>query len=121
MKHLVESLLHLAAIERNEFDYAKTKLNVHEIIEEAISTVEMILLEKGGEIKTKLEASKTHVYADQLHLSNAIVNLLSNAIKYSKEKVLIELSTQNSGHEIYIEIKDNGIGIPLKYQKYILY
>lgn len=119
LQHLVESLLHLAAIERNEFDYAKTKLNVNEIIEEAISTVEMILLEKGGKIETKLEATNTQVYADQLHLSNAIVNLLSNAIKYSKEKVQIELSTKNAAGEIQIAIKDNGIGISLKYQKYI--
>lgn len=119
LQHLVESLLHLAAIERNEFEYAKTTVNVHEIIQEAISTVEMVLIEKVGVIETKLEAENTIVYADQLHLSNAIVNLLSNAIKYSKEKVQIEISTKNGTGEIQIAIKDNGIGIPAKYQKYI--
>lgn len=119
LQHLVESLLHLAAIERDEFDYAKENVNIHEIIEEAISAVEMILLEKGAKIKTKLNTADASVYADKLHLSNAIVNLISNAIKYSKEEILIEITTKNTGGKILVEVKDNGIGISLKYQKYI--
>lgn len=119
LQHLVESLLHLAAIERNEFDYAKEHLNVHEIIEDAISTVEIILLEKGGKIETNLNTSNDLVFADKLHVSNAIVNLLSNAIKYSKENLLISITTKNTDDEVIVEVKDNGIGISAKYQKYI--
>ncbi len=119
LQHLVESLLHLAAIERNEFDYAKEKLNLHEIIDDGISTVRMILMDKGGKIDTKFRATKSDVFADKLHITNVIVNLLSNAIKYSKETPEIEIITGNNQDGIVVEVKDNGIGIPLKYQKYI--
>ena len=114
LQHLVESLLHLAAIERNEFDYAKEKLNFHEVIEDGISTVEMILLEKGGKIEVKFNALNKEIIADKLHLTNVIVNLLSNAIKYSKESPVIEITTRNVEDKILIEVKDNGIGIAFK-------
>lgn len=119
LQHLVESLLHLAAIERNEFDYVKEKVIVDEILNDAISSVEIILIEKGGKIESKLNAANAKVLVDKLHFSNAIVNLLSNAIKYSKEDLFIELTTQLTKDGIIIEVKDNGIGIPAKYQKYI--
>ncbi len=119
LQHLVESLLHLAAIERNEFDYSKEKLNAHKIIEDAISTVEMILYEKGGKIEIKFDALNVEVIADKLHFTNVIVNLLSNAIKYSGQSPKIKITTKNIDGKILIEIKDNGIGIAMKYQKYI--
>ncbi len=119
LQHLVESLLHLAAIERNEFDYSKEKLNINKIIEDAISTVEMILFEKDGNIELKFDASNSEIIADKLHFTNVIVNLLSNAIKYSNESPEIKITTKNIEEKLLIEVEDNGIGIALKYQKYI--
>lgn len=119
LQHLVESLLHLAAIERNEFDYAKEKLNLHDVINDSISTVEMILAENSGSVKISLEALNSEIIADKLHITNVMVNLLSNAIKYSKEAPLIEITTRNFEGKVCVEVKDNGIGIPLKYQKFI--
>ena len=119
LQHLVESLLHLAAIERNEFDYSKKKLNINEIIEDAISTVEMILLEKGGNIELKFGAENDDFFGDKLHFTNVIVNLLSNAIKYSNKSPKIKIATKNIEGKLLIEVEDNGIGIALKYQKYI--
>ena len=49
--------------------------------------------------------------ADEVHLTNIINNLLDNAIKYSKENLLIKLSTQNVNGHIRIKIEDNGIGM----------
>jgi len=119
LQNLVESLLHLAAIERNEFDYSKEKLNINNIIEDGISTVEMILFEKGGKIDVKFETSNSEIIADKLHFTNVIVNLLSNAIKYSNESPAIEITTKNIDNKILVEVKDNGIGVALKYQKYV--
>lgn len=119
LQHLVESLLHLAAIERDEFDYSKETIDVNDIITEGISTFEMIMLEHEGKITTNLQASKTAAFADKLHLTNALVNLISNSIKYSKELPEIHIQTKNSENFITISVSDKGIGIPIKYQKYI--
>jgi len=49
--------------------------------------------------------------ADEVHFTNIITNLLDNAIKYSKENVLIKLSTLNFNNHLRIKIEDNGIGM----------
>ena len=48
-----------------------------------------------------------------------MLNLLSNAIKYSNENTLIEIKAKRDFDFLFIEIKDQGIGIPLKDQAHI--
>ena len=119
LQRQVESLLHLAAIERNEFEYEKKEIGISEIIEEATNTVEMLLIEKDGNLKIENKAKDAMVLVDKIHLSNAIVNLLSNAIKYSKDKPEIKITTFRENKKVGIEVEDKGIGIPSKYVKYI--
>ncbi len=119
LQHLVESLLHLAAIERDEFDYSKESIDMKQIIAESISTFEMIMQEKDGKISTDLKAPQTIVLADKLHVTNVLVNLISNSIKYTKGSPEILIQTRNSDNYVVISVKDKGIGIPAKYQKYI--
>lgn len=119
LQHLVESLLHLAAIERDEFDYTKEPLSLNEVIEDGISTFEMILQDQDGKITTELNASKPFVFGDKLHLTNVLVNLISNSIKYTVERPEIVIQTKNSNENVLLLIRDNGIGISPKYQKYI--
>ena len=48
---------------------------------------------------------------DEVHLINIINNLLDNAVKYSKENLLIRVSTHNAANQLKIKIEDNGIGM----------
>lgn len=52
-------------------------------------------------------------------LKNCIINLISNAIKYSGPDSRIEFSTQITGNNLTIIIRDNGIGIPKEDQKHL--
>lgn len=119
LQHLVESLLHLAAIERDEFDYSKEALNIDDVIAESISTFEMILPDNGGEISTELNTTQSIIFGDKLHLTNALVNLISNAIKYTRDIPTIKITTENTDESLSVIVSDNGIGIPQKYLKYI--
>ena len=92
---------------------------MHKIIEDGVSSVEMILFEKSGKVNVKFDASNSEIAADKLHFTNSIVNLISNAIKYSTEVPEIEITTKNVDDKILIKVRDNGIGIAQKYQKYI--
>jgi two-component system phosphate regulon sensor histidine kinase PhoR len=56
---------------------------------------------------------------DKIHMTNAIANLLTNALKYSSGPPLIRIRTFVQQDHIGLEIGDNGIGIPQKYQKSI--
>ena len=62
-------------------------------------------------VSMDLQAKHAIVPGDELHLSNVIFNLIDNAIKYGKEDPEIKISTHNSGKNMVILVKDNGIGM----------
>ncbi len=59
------------------------------------------------------------VNLDSKLLKNIIINLLSNAIKYSQDDGGIYILTEISSKNLKITVKDEGIGIPKKDQKFL--
>src|SRR5690606_29904361 len=59
------------------------------------------------------------VNTDPNILNNILLNLISNAIKYSPSHTTIDVNSYTEGNKVIISVKDNGIGIPEKDQKYI--
>ena len=59
------------------------------------------------------------IFADKFHLEIVMGNLLSNAIKYqdyAKDDPYISIRLQKGEGKTVIEVADNGIGIPKKFQ-----
>jgi two-component system phosphate regulon sensor histidine kinase PhoR len=57
---------------------------------------------------------KITVSMDRFHLNTILTNLLDNAVKYDADNIEIELKSDVS--TFYLEVKDNGKGIPFKEQ-----
>ncbi|MBS1644179.1 MAG: HAMP domain-containing histidine kinase [Bacteroidetes bacterium] len=120
MNKQVETILQAARIEREEISLNRTELDAHAIIEKTAHNVALRLEEKQGALSLNLRATKSKIYADEVHFSNLIFNLLDNAIKYSAQDLKIEISTSNSvGQMLTIRIKDNGIGMTKETQAHI--
>ncbi len=115
----VENVLRISKLEKNQLDVSKEKVEVHDVIEEAITHVDLLVKDKGGRIKVKLNADLTEVLANEFHFKNVIVNILDNAIKYSNETPKIDIVTENTAQNIIIKVKDNGIGMSKIVQKNI--
>ncbi|WP_308992135.1 HAMP domain-containing sensor histidine kinase [Mariniflexile litorale] len=107
----VENVLRISKLEKNELNISKDRLDLHEIVEDAITHVELIVEDRQGYIKTFFNAQKTSVLANETHFTNVIVNILDNAIKYSPEAPKIEVYTENVGNNILLKIKDHGSGM----------
>jgi len=67
---------------------------------------------KEGQRISFTHEGNSDVWVDKQLLRNVIFNLLSNAIKYSDPGKLIKLNVKADGKTIFIEITDQGIGIP---------
>ena len=113
----VENVLRISKLEKNELNISKDRVKLHDLIEEAITHVELIVEDRKGSIKTFLEADKSSVLANETHFTNVIVNILDNAIKYSPEAPQIEVYTENIGTNIILKIKDHGSGMSKAAQK----
>ena len=115
----VENVLRISKLEKRELDISKETNNIHEIIEEAIEHVNLIIEDRQGKISTHFEATRTTVLLNDVHFTNVIVNILDNAIKYSSEIPLIEIYTENVKDYVIIKVKDHGMGMSKIVQKRI--
>jgi two-component system, OmpR family, phosphate regulon sensor histidine kinase PhoR len=112
LKTQVEKVLQMATLEKDDITLNKVLVDVHQIIKQAVDSVNVALEQKQGSINTKLKAQQAHIEADKVHLTNIIYNLIDNAIKYSGDKPPeITISTRNIKSGIEIVVEDNGIGI----------
>jgi len=115
----VENVLRISKLEKKELDIAKDANNIHEIIEDAIEHVNLIVEDRNGTITTHFNATRTSVLLNDVHFTNVIVNILDNAIKYSPDEPKIEIHTENVKDFIIIKIKDKGSGMSKTAQKRI--
>jgi len=119
MNAQVENVLRISKLEKNELDLPKDRLKLHDIIEDAITHVSLIVEDRGGYINTHLDAMKSSVLANDLHLTNVVVNMLDNAMKYSEKAPKIDIYTENVKDTIILKIQDQGMGMTKSVQKRI--
>ncbi|MGB1206583.1 MAG: ATP-binding protein [Chitinophagales bacterium] len=109
----VEKVLQYARLEKGQLKLNIERLDMHDILSEALNKISLQVEKKNGDIFTKLEANEFVIEGDRMHLTNVIYNLLDNAIKYAKEEEVpkIEVTTRCSSTHFIVAIKDNGVGM----------
>jgi two-component system phosphate regulon sensor histidine kinase PhoR len=117
LKNQVEQVLQIAVIEKGEMKIRKKDIDVHKVIADIVQKMEITISERGGAIKTYLNANSAKIFADKMHFTNVINNLLDNANKYTPDSPVIIVRTHNAKNGIVISIEDNGIGIKTNDQK----
>lgn len=107
----VEKVLQMATLDKKEFKLKMEKVDIHEIIDNAIQNINLQVEKRGGAIKKDLKAKKREIVADEVHLTNIIYNLLDNANKYSPEKPEITITTHNVNGGLSVKVEDKGVGM----------
>jgi len=115
----VENVLRISKLEKNQLDLTSSVADLHDIIHDAITHVNLIVNDKGGYIHEHLEALQSEVMVSKFHFTNVIVNMLDNAIKYTNDAPNIDVYTENAGNNIILKIKDQGIGMNKNVQKHV--
>jgi signal transduction histidine kinase len=119
LRNQVEHILQIAVLDREEFRLRKRMTEIHGLISELSEQFNLLVQEKKGSIKMKLEATHSVLYADPMHLRNIIANLLDNACKYSPKKPEILIHTCDSDLGVVISVEDKGAGISHENQKHV--
>jgi PAS domain S-box-containing protein len=112
MSRLVNDLLNLAHVGRQEMKKEQTSLN--RLIEEVI--LESKRETEGREIEWRV-ADLPLVEGDPGLLKQVFANLLSNSIKYTRprQQAIIEMGLRVMNEEPVIYVRDNGVGFNMKY------
>ena len=115
----VENILQISRLEKGNLQLEREPLDVHDLITNAITHVQVMLNERGGVIHTHFLADNSDISANESHLTNVFINVIENAIKYSPEAPEIDIYTENIKNRILIRIKDKGQGMSKQGTKYI--
>lgn len=121
VNHLTGILNDFLSLEKLEAGKTEPKFQEFDIVsfsEDIIEEMQM-LAKKNQNIIYQHTGISSKVNIDPSLLKNSVINLVSNAIKYSGENTFIEFNTELTNKELFITVKDNGIGIPEEEQKYL--
>lgn len=111
MNRQVETILQIATLDKHEMDFSYDEIDLHDVILQAIETIEIQVTEREGIIRRHLEAEKSIITGDGEHLRNLFHNLLDNANKYSESAPDITVTTESNDSGIFVKVKDRGIGM----------
>lgn len=112
MKGIIEDLLTLATLEKENSQISMQDESLAAIIEESIAAVAYKREEKHMIINFEDEAETT-LFCSASLMREALVNLLSNAIAYSPREKTITIHTYMKSQNYGIDIIDQGFGIPV--------
>ncbi|HKB45673.1 MAG TPA: HAMP domain-containing sensor histidine kinase, partial [Chitinophagaceae bacterium] len=105
-----EKLLQFAYTESRKLDFSKEKVNMYELVQEAVNNLAPLINERKAEITLELNGEDSFLMANRNYLVIVIINLLDNAIKYSKQPCIV-ITTKKTNNRILLSVRDNGIGI----------
>jgi PAS domain S-box-containing protein len=115
---ILNDFLSFSKLEEGKITTNIQPVNIHQTIEQCISAI-LDLTKAGQVININSSDPGVSVNTDPNILNNILLNLISNAIKYSPSHTTIDVNSYTEGNKVIISVKDNGIGIPEKDQKYI--
>ena len=118
-KQMIDNVLNIV---RNDKKLKSNEEDVHinQALQAIVSMYKLTAEKKNAHISLLLNAKDDLIWADKVHISNALSNIIDNALKYSPRNPEITIATRNNAKgKIFISIKDNGIGIKKADQKKI--
>ena len=97
-------------MENNRYNIQMEEINLSGLLKEVEKNFSI-----KNEIKSHIDEGITFI-GDPVLLKMTFNNLVENAIKYSDNNP-VELNLFKKNQEVFIEVKDSGIGIPVNYRK----
>ena len=115
MTNLINQIMELSKMERqNEIE--KDRINFSNIILQLLEDYKNLLENNNIELIINIEKD-LRIYGNKIMLERLFINLFTNAMKFTKTTIKVSLNRINK--EVILQIKDNGVGIAKKDQKYI--
>ncbi len=109
---LISNIIDISKIEAGVVETHCSPFFLHEITDEAISSVQYLL--KGKNISLEVNVPEgIGLNTDRKRLLQCLVNLLSNAAKYTDAGKIV-VSSKVVGENVELSVTDTGLGIPEK-------
>ena len=111
LTRLIDDILLLSTIE-NKTKKKVEKVDLFEVFEEVHEVVNYIAKKKNIKVKYEFKNKDIDLWEYSGYIRQILLNIISNAIKYTGENGSVNIKQYIKAEKVFIEVKDNGIGIP---------
>ena len=112
LSRLVEDLLQLSRLERDDATLQKTDFDMNEMLRRAIIRRISDLDRKEIEVECDFREDPCMVNADSERVEQVVINLLDNAIKFTPDHGNIRLTTETTEDGAAVTVWDDGPPVP---------
>jgi signal transduction histidine kinase len=114
---LVNDLLNISRLEQGRMKFDLSEFDAGTVVKKIVESLTPVANEKKVELKFN-SGAKLNVFADRDKVEQLVINLIGNSLKFT-DKGYIETIVRKNGKEIWVSVKDTGIGIEKKDQERI--
>ena len=111
LTRLIDDILLLSTIE-NKTKKKVEKVDLFEVFEEVHEVVNYIAKKKNIKVKYEFKNKDIDLWEYSGYIRQILLNIISNAINYTGENGSVNIKQYIKAKKVFIEVKDNGIGIP---------
>ncbi len=111
LNQFITSILDLTKIESSNFGLNKVSKDVNLLIEEVFTDLRFAAQQKNIHLEKELSPLYP-ISIDVTLVKRVISNLVENSLKYAGDGVTVKVTSWDDDTWVYIEIKDDGVGIP---------
>ncbi|MDO8265062.1 MAG: HAMP domain-containing sensor histidine kinase [Candidatus Parcubacteria bacterium] len=119
MQELVGNLLIVARIEGQKLLFKNEFFPLKQAVNDLIKEFEPYATASNVKVIIEAPDDLPQVYGDSYQIKLAVENLLDNAVRYIKDQGEVKISIKKEKDYVYVEVSDNGVGIPENDKKYI--
>jgi signal transduction histidine kinase len=119
LRSLINDMVNLRHIETGEAELELEQLSLNELVTAITAEFASLAEARKQNVSIKLASQPPMVEADRQKLYLVLANLLSNAIKFTPEGGRIQVAVEAKGNEVWVSVRDAGIGIPPREQERI--
>jgi PAS domain S-box-containing protein len=112
MVRLVDDLLDVSRISRNTIELKKQPVELRAAFDDVLVVCSPIIEQHGHSLDLKIPQEPIYVNADAARISQVLCNLVNNACKFTPNGGRITVTAELRDDDVYIVVKDSGVGIP---------
>ena len=114
MTHIVQDLLTLSRLDAGNTEMRFAPFSFRESVENVCRANAMEARRHSHTLTCTLAEDMPEISGDRQRLEQVVTNILGNAIKYTPDGGHIAVTGGGSGRSVWVEVADDGIGIPEK-------
>ena len=114
MTHIVQDLLTLSRFDSGKDELHLVRFPFDVAVQDLYNAVYMEAQRHDHKMKLRLEPDLPAVVADRERVLQVMMNIVSNSIKYTPNGGHILVSAGREGDRVWMQVDDDGIGIPPK-------